>query len=497
MSEIAGTTPEKSVAETAAQAQLQADELAAQVILAVHRVAKQSTLYEDENEARIRQLESTLEAIKTYGMKTGRNISLFWMEQSVFVGRRLLRAGRSIYTAALELAEVLKPLRVSQIVLGYDVPMEEIRQLQEVFCALQRGMKPTIEQLSFTRIRLRRAPDLARRFVDERNLPAAERAMRTYAKAVVVMRRFVEGIQKGESQLPIRVRRISQQLVDVAQLSADDLLALAVLQGAQSDDAARAVNASVLALLMAQQLDVNPRMLSRIATATLLVDAGKPRVAGMDTAGDVRMGTVMPRLAEQQYSELPGATAAVLTQLAGVNDSTMMQNTAVIEALHVRHPDLLGPAYNGLRQPTSTARIIAMALRFVALNASRPNEDGEPMSIAEVVTRLQLEATDPADKNVFQLLVAVLHVYPTGALVEMSTGELAQVMDTPGDPARFSKPFIRVVVGADKQRLAQPRALHLALQPDDPGAVRITRVIALPDEGQLRAALESQRRVRE
>ena len=118
------------------------------------------------------------EAIKTYGMRTGRNMSLFWMQQSVFVGRRLLRAGRSVYLAALELAEIVEPLGISQIVIGYDVPVDELRGLQEVFRDLQRRMKPSVEQLSFTRIRLRRAPDLEKRFVDEQHLSPASPSRR-------------------------------------------------------------------------------------------------------------------------------------------------------------------------------------------------------------------------------------------------------------------------------------------------------------------------------
>ena len=470
-------------------ARTSADQLATAVITAIHRLAKQSTLYEDDNETRVRQLQATQEAVRLYGTRTGRNFSAFWLEQSVFIGRRLLRAGRTVYAAALEVAEILRPLGIAQIVIGFDVPMEELRQLQEVFRALQRRMKPPVELLSFTRIRLRRSPDLDKRFVDEHGLSPRELAARCYAKAVVVMRRLFEEIQHSRHVLPVRVRRASQQLVDVSSSAAAELLAMAVLHNARGDDASRAVNTAILAELITRELGGDPRLLGRIAMAAMLCDVGKPRVAGVDPTGEARFGGIMPRLGEEQYAELPAATAAMMTLLGGVSDVGMTQTAMVYEALHLQHADRLEPAYGGLRHPTVAGRIIAMARRFTELNADADVDP--PRTPAEIMTILQLGAVDPLDLGVFRALASVLHIYPTGALVELSSHQIAQVLCSPTDPAAFARPVVGVLVDANGQRLARPRELHLAQLPPSDDAIHIVRVLALPDEAQLRAALAS------
>jgi hypothetical protein len=468
-------------------ARVSADQLAAAVITAIHRLAKQATLYEDDNETRVRQLQATQEAVRLYGTRTGRNFSAFWLQQSVFIGRRLLRAGRAVYAAALEVAEILRPLGIAQIVVGFDVPMEELRQLQEVFRALQRRMKPPVELLTFTRIRLRRSPDLDKRFVDEHGLSPRELAARSYAKAVVVMRRLLEEVQHGRPIMPIRVRRVGQQLIDVSSSAASELLGMAVLHNTRGDDASRAVNTAILAALMTRELGGDPRLLGRIAMAAMLCDVGKPRVAGTGPTGEARVGGIMPRLGEEQYAELPAATAAMMTLISGVSDVGMMQTAMVYEALHLQHADRLEPPYGGLRHPTVAGRIVAMARRFTELNADA--ELDPPRSPSEIMTILQLGAVDPLDLGVFRALASVLHIYPTGALVELSSHQVAQVLCSPADPAAFSRPVVGVLVEANGQRLPRPRELHLSqLEPAD-DAVHIVRVLALPSEAQLRAAL--------
>ena len=77
------------------------DELASTVLLALHRLIKQSTLYEEHNDAQTRQIEMTQKAISEYGRRVGRNPKLYFTEKSIFVGRKLQEMEMQLVQAAV------------------------------------------------------------------------------------------------------------------------------------------------------------------------------------------------------------------------------------------------------------------------------------------------------------------------------------------------------------------------------------------------------------
>ncbi len=94
--------PENLSADMPRPRELSEDELAANVLLALHRLTKGATLYAADNEAAIRHLERARGSILEYSHKTQLNPKIFFTEKSVFVGGRLLKAGRNVYNSALE-----------------------------------------------------------------------------------------------------------------------------------------------------------------------------------------------------------------------------------------------------------------------------------------------------------------------------------------------------------------------------------------------------------
>ena len=71
---------------------VQARDLAASVVQANFRLAKQSTLHSLENQAVVRQVEDTAHIINDYGDRTDQNVSILFAYNSIFVGGQLLKA---------------------------------------------------------------------------------------------------------------------------------------------------------------------------------------------------------------------------------------------------------------------------------------------------------------------------------------------------------------------------------------------------------------------
>lgn len=458
-----------------------ARDLAVHIVTAVFRLVKLATLHSIDNQAMVRQVDETVALISDYGQRAERNVSILFAHGSVFVGGQLLRANRGVYEGALELGEILKKVGAVEIGIMRDVRAQDFYDLAGVLAEALRSPKPKRIERPSPRIRLRgiNAAALGREgLVDQRLDPAAQVA-RTYASAIVIMRRFFEELRRGRYDLSQRVKRVAQRLVDLSSGETPAFLGVTAARNANHDQAGRAVNTAILSLSMAQQVTADAVLLARIAMAALLYDAARARIAGV--AGP-NGPALIPQLSEQQENESPAGTAAVLTALGRVNEPSVMRTVMAYEAHWVQRRASLGPIYRGLRHASLQARIIAVARAFNDMLTPAPG--AAPTSADEAIARLERGATEPADRTALRLLVGALGVFPTGTLVELSTGEVAVVVQTPANPALYSQPRVRVVLDERGGPVARPIELDLAQQRRRPGEpVRnIQRVVATSDD---------------
>jgi Domain of unknown function (DUF4388) len=414
------------------------DEAATKMLMALQRLSQQATLYADNNQAQTMALEAAARAASDYGGATGRNLTIFFSDRAVYVGKRLLRASRSVYAAAAQMREMLGRMGVSQITIGHDVPLDELRILQQTFGKIQstQGDVPPPSELSRVRLKVGRPPG---DYAEFDRLSPDERAIKVYALAIVIVRRFYEQLQRGHWEISAHVRRISEELIALAQQATVAQLA-ATVGRPPHDDAERAVSAAILALAMAHKLTDDQRLLRWLATAALLCDVGKPRVAGLNPDASRRAGLRMPTLGLDQFAELPGATAFVTSALGRLTDAGMMRSVLVYETLHIEYAEETGPIYAGQRGPAMLSRLLACARRFqLGLSAGRAPGD--------VIAALVKKADGLVDRWIVQLMMATLSIVPTGTIVELEDGRLAKVMSPPKPRIDFGRPLVRVLDG--------------------------------------------------
>ncbi|MCA9625787.1 MAG: hypothetical protein KC731_42485, partial [Myxococcales bacterium] len=453
------------------------DDLAVAVVLNIHRLTKGATLYDADNQAAIRQLEMTRRAVIAYGKATGVNPKLFFTDKSVFVGGRLLRAGRSVYTVALELGRIMRRFGVDEVAIGYDVPVEDLRMFQDAVRRSLRGGATEADSPAkqpYKRIRLRRGQPPGRRNED---LSPEDMIIRTYATATIVMRRFLEQLQAQKYRMPIGVRRVAQQLAELSAVQNPAFLGTTALYNSKHEHAGRAVNSALLALAMARQLVDDKRLLARVASGALLFDIGVPRVAGMGPLGEGRVGAALPRLIDEQVPEVPASAAATSWASGGFGDASTQHTVLVYEATSIAFPDLAPAPYDGLRAPTIHARIVATARRFCNLLAD-PDHERSP---DQVVSTLLREARNEADRTMVRLLMSALGIITSGSLVKLSSGETAQVVRVSDNPMMFSTPVVKPVLDASGARIARREFIDLARE-DGPGAIYITQLVHLGDD---------------
>jgi hypothetical protein len=277
-----------------------ARDLGANVVLAIYRLAKLAQLHDLANQAFQRQLEQTHAAIVEYGLRAGTNVNILFAQKAVFVAGQLLKGNRATYEQASELGDILEWCGGAELLVQRDVTPPELYQFAESISLALRSEKGKGYRQPSARIRLRPVADAARlRGLEIENLTAEQRVVRTYASAVVIMRRFFEDLSSSHYILPRRIKRVAQSLVDLSDGSTPAFLGVTEVRNQNHDAAGRAVNTAILAVTMAREVTTDRVLLAQIAMAAMMHDVGRPRAAAISAGGGPGIAGVAARISEE------------------------------------------------------------------------------------------------------------------------------------------------------------------------------------------------------
>jgi hypothetical protein len=455
-----------------------ARDMGSATVQAVYRLLKLVQLHDMSNQAFVRQLEQTHEVIGEYGVRAGTHFNVLFASKAVFVGGQLLKGSRATYDAATELGEMLEWCGGSDLTVLKEVTQKELQAFAEAVGTALRTGKGTYKAPS-PRIRLRPVTDAARfRGLEVESLTYEQKVVRTYASAVVIMRRFFADLTSSRYLLPRRIKRVAQSLVDLSEGSTPAFLGVTSSRNQNFDDAGRGVNTAILAVSMARELTTDRVLLAQIAMAAMMHDVGRPRAAAIGEAGPRMPGAV--RLSEEAEDKLAAGTAAVLTALGRVNEPTITRTVIAYEALWLRRERFLGAVYGAERPATIHAKIIQVSRRYNDLLTPEP---GLPEPVPDfAVAKISQEMPDETDLTVLRLLVATLNLLPIGTIVALTTNEVAEIIPSPV-PADASGPrgtWVRILRDSRGAIVEEPVDLDLAAPPhaNEPER-RIMRVLTI------------------
>ncbi|MBI2892244.1 MAG: tetratricopeptide repeat protein [Deltaproteobacteria bacterium] len=445
-----------------------ARDLGGEVVIAIYRLLRLARMHDLQNKAFVSQLENTHSGIQEYCLRSGMAVNVLFAQRAVFVAGQLLKGSRGIYDSATELGEMLAWCGGSELTIQREVTQAELRSFAQAVNVALRGEEGKGLGGISPRIRLRPVSEAARlRGLEVEELPHEQKVVRTYATAVVIMRRLFEDLAAGKLVLPRRVKRVAQKLVDLSEGATPAYLGVTEMRNANHDDAGRAVNGAILAVSMARQLTQDRSLLAQLAMGAMLHDVGRPRAVALQSAGGPALSGIAAALTDDAEDRLAAGTAAVLTALGRLNEASITRTVIAFESLWLRRASNLGPTYFGVRSPTLQARMIAVARRYNDLLTPEPGLPAPPPDLA--VGTLWSELTEPAQRVVVRLLVSALRIYPVGTVVGLSTGEVAEVIGTPranGSGAASGLPLVRVVMDSAGEVLEQP--IEVDLEGSDP-----------------------------
>jgi hypothetical protein len=423
-----------------------ARELGAEVVVELYKMVKLVTVHDLGNEAVVRQRDQTYQAVQEYCLKSGLPVAILFAHKAVFVGGQLLRGSRSVYDAALELGQAVERLGGSELTVTRDLTREDLHKLVEAFAQTFRNGRPFSSPTP--RFRVRPVNPAARlRGLELEVLTADERIVRTYASAVVILRRFYEDLARSRYVMPRRIKRVAQGLVDLSLGNTPAFLGVTEVRNANEDEAGRAVNATILAVAMARELTDDRGILAQIAVAAMMYGVGRPRALALG-AGDDRL---IEALTDGEEDRLAAGSAAVLTALGRVNEPTITRTVIAFEAQWLRRGESLGDLYGGIRKPTVQARLVHIARMYN--DAMLPELGLVPKHPDRALAELLRASATEADRSLLRVLAAALGLLPVGTVLQLASGEVAEVVPNASPAARVR---IRIVMDRNGAVAAGP-----------------------------------------
>jgi HD-GYP domain-containing protein (c-di-GMP phosphodiesterase class II) len=232
----------------------------------------------------------------------------------------------------------------------------------------------------------------------------------------------------------------------------------------------RGVKVAVYLMSLARHLGFAPAELVQMATIGLLLDVGKIYV---DEPLLKRAGP----LNAAEHERVRQHVQAGIEALTGGESL----HATVLEAIAQHHERVDGTGYpNGLTLDAISihGRMAAIADSFAAMTSPRPY--ARTMAPFEAMKTMYAEAGTKFHAPLVEQFVQAVGIFPTGALVELSTGEAVVVVCH--NRVRRLEPRVLVVTDAAKKLLDRPYEMDLMTQSQgsiDSKPARIDR--GLPD----------------
>lgn len=446
----------------------------ADAVLSIYRVCKNMLVHNVDNEAVVQTLEISHKILQDFSKLIGGKTSITFVFDTVFVSGELLKAPRGTYEAAAELAALLNRCGVSEIGFDKDVTLEQLREFGGLFAKAlsapqHRGL---LLETKLQGVTMRKVTNVLERKDVETTLSPRQRILRLYASALIVLRAYFDGIAQGTNPPPVRVKRIAQKLVSLAESGDPALLGMTTMANAHRDDAGRALQSAILAITIGRQITHDRVVLSHLAMAALMTDVGRAKLSGDRAPGQ------LVRLTPEQEKTLPALSSAICIANSGVSALSAERAVVVYETNWAEQQDKLGPVYNKRLPTTVHSRLLRMCRAL--LDELAPRDTKAPKS---PVDALHAVLKQPGvDKVMRRILVAAVGLIPTGTVVEFQTGQWGVVIGPSKNLKAINQPRVRVIT--DGQGVPMETPVEYDLGQPLPGRVFPT-IVNIIDPGQV------------
>ncbi|MBT8136882.1 MAG: HD-GYP domain-containing protein [Gammaproteobacteria bacterium] len=278
------------------------------------------------------------------------------------------------------------------------------------------------------------------------------RANESVMRAQEMVRQATQQLKVSETIEFSLVSQAVDPIIDSVLRNKDAMIWLQSMRGKDEYVFSRSVACSVWSVIFGRHLGLDRDTLTHLATGALLLDLGKVKVPDELLMRDGPLGDEEMEMVRQHVEY----GVKMLARSGDFDD-------CVIEMVRTHHERFNGTGYpEGLKgtEIPPLGKIAGILDTFVAMTSQRPHADA--MASYDVMRHLHQLADVEFQAELVEQFVQAIGMFPTGSLVELSTGEVAIV--TEQNRIRRLRPRVMVVLGAEKVMLREFRKVDLREQ---------------------------------
>ncbi|MDH3588501.1 MAG: HD-GYP domain-containing protein, partial [Gammaproteobacteria bacterium] len=283
-------------------------------------------------------------------------------------------------------------------------------------------------------------------------LPRADASVR---QAQDMVRQATQQLQVTETIEYSLVNQAVDPIIDSVLRNKDAMIWLQSMRGKDEYVFSRSVACSVWSVIFGRHLGLDRKTLKLLATGSLLLDLGK-----MEVPDELLTRNGPLEVDEMQLVRQHVEYGVKMLEGSGGFDAR------IIEMVRTHHERFNGTGYpSGLKgtQIPALGKIAGILDTFVAMTSQRPHADA--MASYDVMRHLHELADVEFQSELVEQFVQAVGMFPTGSLVELSTGEVAIV--TAQNRIRRLRPKVMVVLDPGKAMLSDFRSIDLREQNTD------------------------------
>jgi HD-GYP domain-containing protein (c-di-GMP phosphodiesterase class II) len=296
---------------------------------------------------------------------------------------------------------------------------------------------------------------------EERSREVRARARESYDAGVTAMRDVESQAKLGKALGVERLQHVVESMLDNLLQDPAAVLGLTAIKGHDDYTLNHSINVCILSLSLGTALGLADDDLRSLGMASLLYDIGKVRIPEELLLKPAPL-TNEEWAAVKRHSE----EGADLLKRLQLGDKMPM----IVALEHHRRHDLMGyPESGDGAEQHLFSKIVAVCDAYDAMTTQRPfRREIRPDKALAVLMQGRGKAYDPA---VTKALVAMLGIYPMGAVVVLDDKSTAVVYRVNNDD--LLHPRVRVLVNSEGRWLESPETLDLRwVDPTTGGPVR-------------------------
>lgn len=297
----------------------------------------------------------------------------------------------------------------------------------------------------------------------EQELPQAREA---HARVAAFAERVLEDVRQGRAIAVEEVRSAVEPMVRSLVRNADAFLWLDALRARGAYEYRHALSCSALAAAFGRHVGLPQDLLIDMASGALLLDVGKLRLDA-----DLLASTAPYGDDERRRMQTHVAHSIALVDARGAVPEH------VREMIRTHHEWIDGSGYPQRLEGDAIpllGRVAAVVDAYDAMTSDRPHQSAAAQHVA--LQSLYRGRGSQFAAEVVEQFMQCMSVYPIGALVALSSGEVAIV--TAQNAARRLQPRVMVLTDPDKQVLSQFHSLDLMVRAHSDDPVRIASALA-------------------